>query len=191
MESGDDLSSRAVASQVLSALRSLTSVFGMGTGGTFSPLSPEISGSQVPVASLCFLACSVLSCFRLTSLRSPSACSLLRVPFVPSKPHTGMLSSFSRSSSVFRPGLTFASFRSSPRPISIGNLSHHCVYSANLSTLSSSRGLTGFCHGILVLEGGFTLRCFQRLSRPYFASLLCRWHDNSCTRGTSTPVLSY
>ena len=94
-------------------------------------------------------------------------------------------------SSVFRPGLTFAYLRSSPRPISIGNLSHHCVYSANLSTLSSSRGLTGFCHGILVLEGGFTLRCFQRLSRPYFASLLCRWHDNSCTRGTSTPVLSY
>ena len=42
MESGDDLSSRAVTSQVLSALRSLTSVFGMGTGGTFSPLSPEI-----------------------------------------------------------------------------------------------------------------------------------------------------
>ena len=28
-----DLSSRAVASQVLSALQSLTSVFGMGTGG--------------------------------------------------------------------------------------------------------------------------------------------------------------
>ena len=41
MESGNDLSSRAVTSQVLSARRSLTSVFGMGTGGTFSPLSPE------------------------------------------------------------------------------------------------------------------------------------------------------
>ena len=88
-------------------------------------------------------------------------------------------------------GLTFAFLRSSPRPISIDNLPHHCAYSVNLSTLSSSRGLTGLCHGILVLEGGFTLRCFQRLSRPYFASLLCRWHDNSCTRGTSTPVLSY
>ena len=31
-----DLSSRAVASQVLSALQSLTSVFGMGTGGPFA-----------------------------------------------------------------------------------------------------------------------------------------------------------
>ena len=42
MESGDDLSSRAVSSQVLSALKGLTSVFGMGTGGTPSPSSPEI-----------------------------------------------------------------------------------------------------------------------------------------------------
>ena len=42
MESGDDLLSRAVSSQVPSALRGLTSVFGMGTGGTLSPLPPEI-----------------------------------------------------------------------------------------------------------------------------------------------------
>ena len=86
---------------------------------------------------------------------------------------------------------TFAFLRSSPRPISIDKLTHHCVYTVNLSTLLSARGLTSFCCGILVLEGGFTLRCLQRLSRPYFASLLCRWHDNSCTRGTSIPVLSY
>ena len=42
IESGDDLSYRAVASQVLSAREVLTSVFGMGTGGTPSPSSPEI-----------------------------------------------------------------------------------------------------------------------------------------------------
>ena len=42
MESGGVLLSRAVASQVPSALRGLTSVFGMGTGGTLSPLPPEI-----------------------------------------------------------------------------------------------------------------------------------------------------
>ena len=41
MESGDDLLSRAVSSQVPSALRGLTSVFGMGTGGSLSPSSPE------------------------------------------------------------------------------------------------------------------------------------------------------
>ena len=41
------------------------------------------------------------------------------------------------------------------------------------------------------LRGSFTLRCFQRLSRPHLATLLCRWHDNRCTRGASIPVLSY
>ena len=62
---------------------------------------------------------------------------------------------------------------------------------ADLSTLSSSRGLTCSRSGNLLLEGGFTLRCLQRLSRPHFASLLCRWHDNSCTSDASIPVLSY
>ena len=40
---GNVLLSRAVSSQVPSALRGLTSVFGMGTGGSLSLLSPEIS----------------------------------------------------------------------------------------------------------------------------------------------------
>ena len=42
IESGSDLLSRAVSSQVLSALKGLTSVFGMGTGGTPSLWPPEI-----------------------------------------------------------------------------------------------------------------------------------------------------
>lgn len=41
------------------------------------------------------------------------------------------------------------------------------------------------------LEGGFPLRCFQRLSRPYIATLLRRWHDDRYTRGMFNPVLSY
>ena len=61
----------------------------------------------------------------------------------------------------------------------------------DLSTLSSSRGLTSLCCGNSFLQGGFTLRCLQRLSRPHFASQLCHWHDNCCTRGASIPVLSY
>ena len=40
-------------------------------------------------------------------------------------------------------------------------------------------------------EVSFPLRCFQRLSRPYLATRLCRWHDNRSTRGTFVPVLSY
>ena len=68
MESGDDLSSRAVSSQVLSTLKGLTSVFGMGTGGTPSPLSPEIGWRL-----LCF------SCFALcTSCLLGFLCRALR-----------------------------------------------------------------------------------------------------------------
>jgi hypothetical protein len=58
---------------------------------------------------------------------------------------------------------------------------------ADLSTWWSSTALIarpGF-------EGGFPLRCFQRLSCPDLATQLCRWHDNWSTRGPSTPVLSY
>jgi len=40
-------------------------------------------------------------------------------------------------------------------------------------------------------EGGFTLRCFQRLSCPLIATLHCRWHDNRSTSGAFNPVLSY
>ena len=42
IESGNDIVSRAVSSQVPSARGGLTSVFGMGTGGSLQPLSPEI-----------------------------------------------------------------------------------------------------------------------------------------------------
>ena len=42
MKSGSDLISQAVSSQVPSALLSLTSVFGMGTGGSSTPLPPEM-----------------------------------------------------------------------------------------------------------------------------------------------------
>ena len=44
-----------------------------------------------------------------------------------------------------------------------------------LSTSSSSRGLTSLCYGISHLEGGFTLRCLQRLSRPDLATRPCSW----------------
>jgi hypothetical protein len=40
-------------------------------------------------------------------------------------------------------------------------------------------------------EGGFPLRCFQRLSCPNIATQHCRWHDNWSTSGSFTPVLSY
>ena len=72
------------------------------------------------------------------------------------------------------------------------SLTHYCAYTSGLSTSSSSRGLQGpYGHGISHLEGGFPLRCFQRLSRPNMATQRCPWRDNWYTRGSSIPVLSY
>ena len=67
---------------------------------------------------------------------------------------------------------------------------HYCTSTSVLSTSSSSRGLTTRV-GISHLEGGFTLRCLQRLSRPGLATLPCTWQCNRYTSGQSTPVLSY
>ena len=67
---------------------------------------------------------------------------------------------------------------------------HYCTSTSVLSTLSSSRGLTTSV-GISHLEGGFTLRCLQRLSLPDLATLPCLWQDNRYTSGRSSPVLSY
>ncbi len=182
MESGDDLSSRAVTSQVLSTQKGLTTVFGMGTGGTPSPLSPEIMNTSRVSSCSCFLT----SCSRSSRFTFHSALPIrFRFPYLQN------LILESSKPSRLKLFLFIRFLRSSPRPISIDKLTHHCVYTVNLSTLLSSRGLTSLRCGILFLEVGFTLRCLQRLSRPYFASLLCRWHDNSCTRGTSIPVLSY
>ena len=61
MESGGDLLSRTVTSQVPSALKGLTSVFGMGTGGTPSSLPPEMVSFFIPARR---------RSFRFRSLRS-------------------------------------------------------------------------------------------------------------------------
>ena len=68
---------------------------------------------------------------------------------------------------------------------------HCCTSTSALSTSSSSRGLISSQSGISHLEGGFTLRCLQRLSRPGLATLLWPWQASRCTSGRSIPVLSY
>ncbi len=54
----------------------------------------------------------------------------------------------------------------------------------NVVVFHGSQGNTRF-------QVGFPLRCLQRLSRPYIATLLCGWRHNRSTRDTSIPVLSY
>ena len=58
------------------------------------------------------------------------------------------------------------------------------IWPINVVVFHGSQGSTRF-------EVGFPLRCLQRLSRPYIATLHCGWRHNSSTRGTSIPVLSY
>ena len=84
-----------------------------------------------------------------------------------------------------------ANRRSSPRAISTGQL--HALLRFHLRPIKQ---IVYLCPYSLKdershLRGSFTLRCFQRLSRPYIATQLCPWQDNWCTRGTSIPVLSY
>ncbi len=80
--------------------------------------------------------------------------------------------------------------RSSPRPISIGQLHVLPRFHLRPINLIVSKGSYSF-DGIPYLEVSFTLRCFQRLSAPHFATLPCHWRDNRCTIGAFIPVLSY
>ena len=66
------------------------------------------------------------------------------------------------------------------RLVSVSSI-HYCTSTSDLSTSSSSRGLTTYV-GISHLEGGFTLRCLQRLSRPGLATLPCTWYATDTQR---------
>ena len=81
--------------------------------------------------------------------------------------------------------------RSSPRAISTGQL--HTLLYFHLRPINQIvfLGPYSIMDERSHLRESFTLRCFQRLSRPYIATQLCPWQDNWCTRGTSIPVLSY
>ena len=91
---------------------------------------------------------------------------------------------------VFASCLTLSPLWTSSRPISNSQLHmlpcfHLCPIYLVVFKGSSS------CDWRSYLEGGFTLRCLQRLSRPDLATLPCGWYHNRSTSGPSTPVLSY
>ena len=81
LESGSALLSRAVSSQVPSALKGLTSVFGMGTGGSLSPLPPEnCEGLCSPLSSWFPLRHFITEASILETFRTSTHVSLLRIP---------------------------------------------------------------------------------------------------------------
>ena len=80
---------------------------------------------------------------------------------------------------------------SCPRPISSGQLHTLLHFHLRPIYLVVFKGSYWLLPGRSHLEGGFTLRCLQRLSRPGLAILLCAWQPNRFTSGRSIPVLSY
>ena len=126
---GSDLSSRAVSSQVLSALESLTTVFGMGTGGT-SPSLPPVGFRGSSTSFLSPFGYSALVDHNPFGLH-PDNCTSFRFnisdlqlislfSFVLASSFAWSLS-FPRSSFRF-PSSFVQALESSPRPISINNL---------------------------------------------------------------------
>ena len=81
-------------------------------------------------------------------------------------------------------------FWSSPRPISTSQLHALLHFHPKPINLVVFKGSYSY-DGISYLEGGFTLRCLQRLSLPDLATLLWAWQLNRYTSGLSIPVLSY
>ena len=125
-------------------------------------------------------AIKIMSILRSYLLRTISLSHIFyfQVLDVPSKHHT-------------KPFSHFAFFgQSLDRLVQVSSIRYRTSTSC-LSTSSSSRGLTSLRYGISHLEGGFTLRCLQRLSLPDLATLLCTWQYNRYTSGPSIPVLSY
>ena len=188
LESGNVLLSRPVSRQVPSALKGLTSVFGMGTGGSLSPLSPEFC--QGLVQSVVLLASAVSISNHSLRLGNPPH---IRASFFycayPENRTSRLFFILQRPVSNFPFGLNSILDQVLDRLVSSSSIR----YRTSTDDLSpgSPPGVLLLSNGTLLLEVGFTLRCLQRLSRPHFASLLCRWHDNSCTSDASTPVLSY
>ena len=154
--SGDDLLSRAVTRQVSSAQRSLTTVFGMGTGVTFSLLPPNIVETKSAIFRFdqnrqnihtlpCFSSSQKIShsfnfsgaLLKTFAWPQPLYLPLLfRSAFVPTDFVKHLL--YSKTFRLLNPFFAFKNrieeskqitylhnfclFRSSPRPISIGQL---------------------------------------------------------------------
>ena len=74
--------------------------------------------------------------------------------------------------------LCFVKVWSSPRSISTCQLNTLLHLHLRPITTLSTWDLTPFLDGKSHLEGGFALRCLQRLSLPNLATQLCHWHDN-------------
>lgn len=159
---GNVLLSHQVALTVPLALEGLTAVFGMGTGVTLPPRSPG----------------------KIVSFKG-----------APAGAHYTGSARFRKPKHRMLRQQQYKRYGQAARPISTRQLKAcacaRLLYLGPINLVvfqgSSGRLPCGRSH----LGGGFTLRCFQRLSLPNVATQRCHWRDNWCTRGSSIPVLSY
>ena len=191
MGSGNVLLSRAVSSQVPSALKGLTSVFGMGTGGSLSLLSPEFC--QGLVQSVVLLASAVSISNHSLRLGNPPhiRASFFYCAYPENRTSRSLTSCEKPISSIFPLVSLDSQFLDQVLDRLVSSSSIRCRTSTDDLSPGSPPGVLLLSNGTLLLEVGFTLRCLQRLSHPHFASQLCPWQDNCCTSDASTPVLSY
>ena len=147
------------------------------------PSKPHIQNfkpSNSATVTLCVLKRSLIS-LQLTS------CPLLRKCL----PVLIRICECKHSHLLLIPVSRFRHFWSSPRPISSSQL--HTLLHFHLCPiyLVVFKGSYFFRMGYLILRGGFTLRCLQRLSLPGLATRPCSWQNSRYTSGPSIPVLSY
>ena len=119
-------------------------------------------------------------------VRDGIGCFARAIATKPEKKHT---SAIQRSAFDLKRGLclAFSGSNQAYRAISTGQL--NALLRLHLRPIDvvvyhGSQGRSCF-------EGGFPLRCLQRLSCPFIATLHCGWRHNRSTSGTFTPVLSY
>jgi hypothetical protein len=167
---------------VPSARRGLTAGFGMGPGVSLALWPPDLESPQQGLSrSGCRSQASGPRCLRrrLRPDRGP-ACSLKPVVCCTVRERPGGLG----------PGATELAFTGSDqanRRISTGRLSAlPRVHPRPIDVVvcHAPHARPGF-------EGGFPLRCLQRLSCPDIATLQRGWRHDRSTSGPSTPVLSY
>ncbi len=200
------------------ALGAFTAEFGMGSGGS-PPPGPPGHGAAASVASrACTRRTDIRSRLRRRGARAtppartgdPSVCGWVsrggRGPGGP-VPFGCARAGYMRRAVVFsrplaRPGAGPRHARGRGRALGAGRGTGGTSALGRLGPVGCTRrrastpGLSTWWSPTALmgrpgLEGGFPLRCRQRLSRPDVATRRCGWRHNRNTRGPSAPVLSY
>lgn len=147
-------------------------------------LSRVLRRSTIGATALNFRVREGIGCFARAMTTKPEKKPQHQAPVVA---HCPCLCAFCCPGRALAFGLAVTGSNQACRAISTSQLNalpHLHLWPIDVVVFHGSQGRPCF-------EGGFPLRCLQRLSCPFIATQHCRWHDNWSTSGTFTPVLSY